>query len=219
MGAMRRTAAPAFAAAVILLSAALLSSCGEAPRYARDSAAATTPTPAAPARASAPPQTNLPMPPVASAHGSAAAAQTAGWTLVGGRRETLADYRGKVLVLDLYATYCPPCLESIPHLVSLQRRYGKDGLRVVGLNVGGPEDKPKVPELVRRLGIQYDLGNPDDEFVDMISGGDTSIPRTYIFDRQGRLVDSAVGYSEQVASRLEYAVQEAIVGEGAGGDE
>lgn len=212
----RRGRAGAAAASALALCALLLTACGEAPRYARSSATPqASPSPEA-ARASAPPRTNLPMPPVASAHGSAAAAQGAGWTLLSGRRESLADYRGKVLVLDLYATYCPPCRDSIPHLVSLQRRYGKDGLRVVGLNVGGPEDQRLVPEFVEQHGIQYDLGNPDDAFVAMISEGDTRIPRTYIFGRDGRLVESAVGYDERIGALIEHAVQEAVSGDVSG---
>lgn len=197
-------------AAALCACALLLSACGEPPRYARSETPAASPAQAEAARTTSAPRTNVPMPPVATAHGTADAA---GWTLLSGRRETLADYRGKVLVLDLYATYCPPCRDSIPHLISLQRRYGKEGLRVVGLNVGGPEDRQLVPEFVSLHGIQYDLGNPDDEFVSMISGGDTRIPRTYIFGRDGQLVESAVGYDAQVAALLEHAVQEAVGGD------
>jgi thiol-disulfide isomerase/thioredoxin len=218
MSGMRKSSASApFKVFALAVACALpLAACGEPPRYARSETPAASPAPPEAARTTSAPRTNMPMPPVATAHGSAAAAQSAGWTLLSGRRETLADYRGKVLVLDLYATYCPPCRDSIPHLISLQRRYGKEGLRVVGLNVGGPEDRQLVPEFVSLHGIQYDLGNPDDEFVSMISGGDTRIPRTYVFGRDGQLVESAVGYNEQIAALLEHAVQEAVGGDGAG---
>ena len=131
------------------------------------------------------PRTNLPMPPIASSHG--AATQAPGWTLLDGRRESLADYQGRVLVLDLYATYCPPCRDEIPQLISLQRRYEGRGLKVVGLNVGGEDDRRLVPDYVRELGIDYALGNPDDELINTLSGGETAIQRTYVFDRRGRL--------------------------------
>jgi thiol-disulfide isomerase/thioredoxin len=116
-------------------------------------------------------------------------------------------------VLDLYATYCPPCRDEIPQLISLQRRYAGRGLKVVGLNVGGADDRRLVPEYVQELGIDYDLANPDDEFVAALSGGETAIPRTYVFDRQGRLVDSSVGYDDTVAARLEEAVEKAVAGD------
>ena len=200
---------PAQLAAAVLCLLALVA-CGEEPRYAKsaptsDSAAA-TPTPETP-RGPAPPRTNLPMPPVASSHGSTL---TPGWTLLSGQRESLADNRGKVLIVDLYATYCGPCIEEIPHLIALQRRHDKQGLRVVGLNVGGEEDRRLVPQFVERLGIHYDLGNPDDDFITALSGGETAIPRTYVFDRQGRLVDFTVGYGPSVARQLDEAVQTAL---------
>lgn len=195
------------AASVFCLLA--LSGCGEPPRYARSEVARATPE--TPRSAATLPRTNMPMPPIASSHG--AATQAPGWTLLDGRRESLADYKGRVLVLDLYATYCPPCRDEIPQLISLQRRYEARGLKVVGLNVGGPDDRRLVPDYVRELGIDYALGDPDDEFINTLSGGETAIPRTYVFDRRGRLADFSVGYDSEVAARLEQAVQKAVAEE------
>ena len=69
-----------------------------------------------------PPRTNLPLPPVASSHsaGTAASAPRGAWTQLDGRRAGLEDLRGQVVVLDFWATYCPPCRDEIPHLVRLQ---------------------------------------------------------------------------------------------------
>ncbi|HEV2762461.1 MAG TPA: TlpA disulfide reductase family protein, partial [Pyrinomonadaceae bacterium] len=127
-----------------------------------------------------------------------------------GRRATFEDFRGQVLVLDFYATYCPPCREEIPHLNDLQRRYKADGLNVVGLNVGGPEDRAKVPAFVNELKIAYPLGNPDDALVDVFLADNTAIPQTYVFDRRGRLVQRFIGYDSKAAAQLEKAIQEAV---------
>jgi thiol-disulfide isomerase/thioredoxin len=157
------------------------------------------------------PRTNLPMPPVAASHGVGAGAAPAGaWTQPDGRRVRLEDLRGQVVVLDFWATYCPPCREEIPHLVRLQKRYGPKGFQVIGLNVGGEEDQAKVPEFVKRLDIQYQLGNPDWEFVDAFFGGNSAIPQTLVFDRQGRLVKHLTGYDNEIAAQLEEAVQTAL---------
>ena len=201
-----RVACVAAAALCLLVSVG----CGEPPRYAKSEKTAASAGATPQGAQQQPPRTNLPMPPVASSHGARTSAAAPGWTLLDGRRETLADYRGRVLVIDLYATYCPPCRDEIPHLVRLQREFGRDGLKVIGLNVGGPEDRVKVPGYVEELGILYELGNPDDEFVALLSGGETAIPRTYIFDRQGRLVDFSVGYDQAVAARIDRAVQSAL---------
>jgi thiol-disulfide isomerase/thioredoxin len=160
------------------------------------------------ARGGRPPGTSRPMPPVESAAGTNA--RRGAWTMLDGRRMSLEDFRGQAVVLDFYATYCPPCRDEIPHLVGLQKRFGAEGLKVIGLNVGGEEDQAKVPEYVRELGIQYQLANPDEETVDMFLAGNTAIPQTFVFDRQGQLVEHFVGFDESVASDLERAVASAL---------
>src|ERR1044072_1986506 len=127
------------------------------------------------------PRTNLPMPPVAASHGTSVgeAAPVGAWTQADGRRVRLEDLRGQVVVLDFLATYCPPCPEEIPHLVKLQKQYGPQGFKVIGLNVGGEEDRPKIPEFVRLYGIQYQLADPDDETVRPFLAPDDSIPPTF----------------------------------------
>lgn len=157
------------------------------------------------------PRTNLPMPPVAPSHGAEAGAAPAGaWTQADGRRVRLEDLRGQVVVLDFWATYCPPCREEIPHLVKLQKQYGPKGFKVIGLNVGGEDDKPKIPDFVKLYGIQYQLAEPDPETVSLFFGADDSIPQTFVLDRRGRLVRHFVGYDSEVASELEAAVNEAL---------
>ncbi|HZI19035.1 MAG TPA: TlpA disulfide reductase family protein [Pyrinomonadaceae bacterium] len=171
---------------------------------ARDSAAGQT------ARA---PQTSVPLPPAETA--GQTNARAGGWTYLDGRRGGLEDLRGQAVVLDFYATYCPPCLEEIPHLVKLQRRHGPQGFKVIGLNVGGPEDQAKVPDFVRQLGIQYPLANPDDSLVQSFFAGESAIPQTFVFDREGRLVEHFVGYSGDIAARLERAVEAALASKAA----
>ncbi|HYP53987.1 MAG TPA: TlpA disulfide reductase family protein, partial [Pyrinomonadaceae bacterium] len=133
-------------------------------------------------------------------------------TMLDGRRMSLEDFRGQAIVLDFYATYCPPCREEIPHLNALQRRFKADGLQIVGLNVGGAEDRAKVPGFVEDLKIAYPLGNPDDALVEAFFADDTAIPQTYVFDRQGRLVQRFVGYDSSVPPQLEKAIQTALGG-------
>jgi thiol-disulfide isomerase/thioredoxin len=163
---------------------------------------------------SRPPRTNLPMPPVASSHGESAsgvgAAPRGAWTQLDGRRVGLEDLRGQVVVLDFWATYCPPCREEIPHLVKLQKQYGPKGFKVIGLNVGGPDDRPKVPEFVKLYGIQYELAQPDDETTRLFLADNDAIPQTFVLDRRGRLVRHFVGYDSEVAAELEQAVSDAL---------
>ena len=156
-------------------------------------------------------RTNLPMPPAATARSVAEGASPSGaWTQPDGRRVRLDDLRGQVVVLDFWATYCPPCREEIPHLVRLQKEHGPKGLKVIGLNVGGEEDKPKVPEFVRLYGIQYQLAEPDDATARLFLADNSAIPQTFIFDRSGRLVEHVTGYDEEIARRIDTAVAQAL---------
>ena len=138
------------------------------------------------------------------------------WTKFDGRTNAdgataqLKDFEGKVVILDFWATYCPPCIEEIPHLRALQKQYGKENLEVVGLHVGGAEDRPEVPAFVGKLEIDYTLATPEDELTRFIFGGETAIPQTAIFSRSGKLLKKIVGFDEQIKKELDAAVAEAV---------
>jgi thiol-disulfide isomerase/thioredoxin len=133
--------------------------------------------------------------------------ETGGWTLDDKQRATLSDYKGKVVVLDFYATWCAPCREETPHLVRLQQQYREQGLQVIGLNVGGADDHDFVLGYAREFGIQYPLGFPDDEFADQYLSDNQNIPQAFVFDRSGKLVKRFIGYSEESGWELDRVVQ------------
>ena len=151
------------------------------------------------------PRSAYPMPPTAST-----SASEYGFTLLDGSRAKMSDYLGKVVVLDFWATYCAPCREEIPQLIELQRRYRQQGLNIIGLNVGGADDRPKVPEFVRAYRIQYTLAYPDTELVNLYLGNNDVIPQTIVFDRKGRLVKHFVGYDQTLPAELERAIQNSL---------
>ncbi|REJ79342.1 MAG: TlpA family protein disulfide reductase [Acidobacteria bacterium] len=132
------------------------------------------------------------------------------WKIFDGEMETIGDFEGKVLVLDFWATYCPPCIEEIPHLRELQGKYGDRGFQVIGLHVGGDEDRPKVPAFKERLSIDYPLATPEDALIYQLLGDDSRIPQTLVFDRKGELVVKLVSYDEEVKRRLDEAVEKAV---------
>ncbi|MBV9960300.1 MAG: TlpA family protein disulfide reductase [Acidobacteria bacterium] len=194
---------------LVLLSACALlltSGCGNAPSGPAQ-------TQASSGTESKQPRTNLPMPPAnAETRDTAKSGGQYGWTQLDSRRSQLADYAGQVVVLDFWATYCPPCLEETPHLVSLQKRYGAQGLKVIGLNVGGPDDRPKVAAYVEQFKVQYTLGYPDQATVDLYLGTNDNIPQTLVFDRQGKLIKHFVGFDPQVSAELDRTIENAVTG-------
>jgi cytochrome c biogenesis protein CcmG/thiol:disulfide interchange protein DsbE len=133
-----------------------------------------------------------------------------GWTTIENQHARLSDYKGKIVVLDFYATWCQPCRAETPHLVAMQQRYGAQGLQIIGLNVGGEEDQAQVPDYAKQFGIQYPLGLPDDDLVQTYLSDNENIPQTYVFDRNGEIVRRFVGYSEVSGQELERIVQSAL---------
>ena len=133
-----------------------------------------------------------------------------GWVLSDGSRARLGDYQGKVLVLDFYATWCEPCRKSIPRLIALQDKYAAKDLQVVGLNVGGPDDRIKVSNFAKELGVQYPLGFPDQALSDLFLSDNQTIPQTFIFRRDGTLQKRIIGYDLAAEVELEKAIDEAV---------
>ena len=155
-----------------------------------------------------PPSTAFPMPPTTATSGGASSAQS--FTLLDNQQLKLSDYLGQVVVLDFWATFCAPCLEEAPHLDALQRRFGAQGLQVIGLNVGGADDRPQIPEFVERLKIKYALGFPEPEMTNLYLGSDSRIPQTIVFDRKGRILKHFVGYDQTISQELESTIEKAV---------
>ena len=154
---------------------------------------------------SGPPETTYPMPPI---NGKSFAEM--GWELDDGQHVKVSSFENKVLVLDFYATWCAPCRESVPHLNHLQQRFGAQGLQIIGLNVGGPDDRAEVPAFAREFNIRYPLGFPDAELSELLLSASNAIPQTFIFDRQGQLIKRYVGYDDSLADELDREIQTAL---------
>ena len=133
-----------------------------------------------------------------------------GWEQRDGKRSVFSEYKGKVLILDFYATWCGPCRDSVPHLIGLQRKFEGQGLSVVGLNVGGPDDEPEVPAFAKKFGIQYTLAVPDEDLVSLLLSGNDAIPQTFVFDRQGQLVHHLIGFGPGSGEEIDSAVESAL---------
>lgn len=150
-----------------------------------------------------PPSTTFPMPPLN-------ARAELGWVLSDGKSATLADYQGKVLVLDFYATWCVPCRQSIPRLSALEKQYGPKGLQIVGLNVGGADDRIKVADFAKELNIQYPLGFPNKALTDLFLSDNQTIPQTFVFGREGQPIKRFIGYEEATGAELEKVIGETV---------
>ncbi len=149
------------------------------------------------------PRTNLPMPPTKPL-------ADLSWVTTDGQPATFGSLKGKVVILDFWGTYCPPCRDEIPHLNELQAKYGTEKLQVIGLNVGGDEDKPKIPAFVKEFKITYPIAFPEDAMLQFVCGDDDRIPQTAVFDPDGKMVTKIVGFDASVKKQLDAAVETAL---------
>jgi thiol-disulfide isomerase/thioredoxin len=109
-----------------------------------------------------------------------------------GNRVELSQFRGKVLVIDFWATWCPPCREAIPELVAMKKKYGPQGFDIVGISL---DENPArvIPPFVEQFGINYPIVVANAE-VSTAFGGIFGLPTTFIVDRNGNIAQRYIGY-------------------------
>ncbi len=116
-----------------------------------------------------------------------------------GQRLTSADLRGKVVVLNLWASWCPPCLEELPSLERLRRQL--DGSNVVVIGVSVDKDWADVRKVVEKTGAKVTMALDPEQKVAR-SFGTSKFPETYILDRNGVVVRKLIG--EQIWDRGDF---------------
>lgn len=108
---------------------------------------------------------------------------------LGGEEHDLLEWRGKVILLNFWASWCSPCMLEIPHLIRYQSRFGKNGLQVIGIGLDEPK---KLGNVARTLGIDYPVLaiSPERHFEILKQWGNSYgiLPFTVIIDRDGSVI-------------------------------
>jgi thiol-disulfide isomerase/thioredoxin len=122
-----------------------------------------------------------------------------------GQEIRLSDLRGRVVLLDFWATWCAPCREAIPHLISLQKNYREKGLEVIGMNV----DKGDV-ETVRRFVTSMDIPYPIALTSEEVSRkyGVSALPTTILIDKEGKIRQKFLGFTSEISKQITSVIVE-----------
>jgi len=127
-----------------------------------------------------------------------------------GKSVSLEDYRGKVVLVDFWATWCPPCRLSIPELVRLQESYAGQGLVILGISLDDPgqADNAFLQAFKEKFRMNYPVLRGNQRVArDYFGEERMGIPTMFVVNREGRIVDRHVGFKPGV---LEKAVQKIL---------
>jgi peroxiredoxin len=108
-----------------------------------------------------------------------------------GRRVKLSDYRGKAVLLNFWATWCSPCKVEMPWFVDLQKKYGNDGLVILGVAMDDSEP-PKIAQFANEMGVNYPVLLGTDK-VSEDYGNVEFLPTSFYIDRDGKIVGKGTG--------------------------
>lgn len=128
-------------------------------------------------------------------------------TTLAGQSVSLENYRGKVLAVDFFATWCKPCQASIPHLNELSRNYGKQGFHVLGMSADEDGEKG-VKIFAERLGITYPVAMAGEAV--LAAFGVRSVPVLIVLDRKGKVAEVFRGYGPEVGRASEQLIKKLL---------
>ena len=112
-----------------------------------------------------------------------------------GKKVTLADYKGKVVIVDFWDTWCPPCRMEIPHFIDLYDQYRTKGFEMLGV-VLGREGKSTVLDFIKKNKINYTNVYSTEKFLGDY-GPINGIPTTFVIDQKGQIYRTYVGYRDK----------------------
>jgi peroxiredoxin len=121
-----------------------------------------------------------------------------------GQPVSLANYKGYVLVMDFFATWCIPCKESIPHLNSLNKKYSKQGLQILGMSVDEGNER-EVRNFIGERKISYPVAIAGEDL--QTEYGLRSIPTIFLINKKGQVAEKFQGYSDQTGRAMEEAIK------------
>lgn len=128
----------------------------------------------------------------------------------------ISDYAGKVLLINLWATWCGPCRIETPELVKLHKEYQSRGVEMIALSTEDPDmSAQSVMDFISEYEVGYQVGWATREVAIKLMQGRTAIPQSFVIARDGRILKRFIGFNPSTTpSQLKQALEEALVDEG-----
>src|SRR5215207_8842301 len=128
----------------------------------------------------------------------------------------LANYSGKVLLVNLWATWCGPCRMETPELVKLHKEFQSRGVEMIGLSTEDPDASAEsVKNFVREYEVDYQIGWATREVAQGLMQGKTNIPQSFFIARDGRILKRFIGFNPQsTPPQLKKALEDALLEKG-----
>lgn len=123
-----------------------------------------------------------------------------------GKSIQLSSLRGKAVMVNFWATYCGPCKIEMPWLEELHKKYGPQGLQILGVAMDDSEEKP-ITDFAQKMGVTYPILKGTEKVGDLYGGVDR-LPLTYFVDRSGKVTHEIVGLVSE--SAIEDAIKESL---------
>ncbi len=128
--------------------------------------------------------------------------------MIDGTKSKISDRKGKVVLINLWATWCGPCRGEMPHLVELQNLYGPKGFTVLGLDIGGHDGQPEPVEEIQKFAtamkLNYELARVPGEMNSKFNkiSNFNAIPQSYLIDREGHMRGVFLGGGAKVINEM-----------------
>jgi len=123
----------------------------------------------------------------------------------------LADFFGKVVVVNFWATWCGPCRREIPELIKLHKEFQSRGVEMIGLTTEDPDaSAEKVRKFIQDFQIDYRIGWASGQVAAPLMQGHTAIPQIFVISPDARILKRFVGFSPAYASQLKQVLEDAL---------
>ena len=136
--------------------------------------------------------------------------------LLSGTITKATEHKGKVVLLNLWGTWCGPCRGEIPHLIEMQTKYQDQGFKVLGLDIGNQDGTPESPDdiksFVASMGMNYEVGRIGADTVRKYQqlSRFNGVPQSFLVDREGRLRGVFLGGNPSTIGQMKQIVEKVV---------